>query len=84
MISLIWPAATLAVGWLTNENQKQKQRLDQAEKELLGLDGQELRLDLFADELEQVVRQALQIASQTVAEGRPFPPNWEELMFARP
>jgi hypothetical protein len=55
-----------------------------AEKDLLGLDGQPLRLDLFADELEQVMRQALQIASRTVAEGKPFPPNWEELMFAGP
>jgi len=52
------------------------------EKDLLGLDGQPLRLDLFADELEQVVRKALQIATQTVAEGKPFPPNWEKLMFA--
>jgi hypothetical protein len=52
------------------------------EKDLLGLDGQPLRLDLFADELEQVVREALQIATQTVAEGKPFPPNWEKLMFA--
>jgi len=53
-----------------------------AEKDLLGLDGQPLRLDLFADQLEQVVREALQIATQTVAEARPFPPNWEKLMFA--
>jgi hypothetical protein len=55
------------------------------EKDLLGLDRQPLRLDLFADELEEVMRRAVQLAITMVADGHRFPPeSWEELIFAGP
>jgi hypothetical protein len=54
------------------------------EKDLLGLDRQPLRLDLFADELDDVMRRALQRAITMVAYGQGFPPAWEELIFAGP
>ena len=55
-----------------------------AENDLRGLDRQPRRLDLFADELDDVMRRALQRAITMVASGHTFPPAWEELIFASP
>ena len=54
------------------------------ERDLRDLDRQSLSLDGFADELEEVMRRALQVAVAMVAPGEDFPPAWEELIFAGP
>jgi hypothetical protein len=54
------------------------------ERELRNLNREPVRIDIFADELEGVIRRALQIAIRQVAAGERFPPDWEELMFGGP
>lgn len=52
--------------------------------DLRGLDGERATVRAFADDLESVLRDALQTAIDLLASEQPFPPNWEELMFASP
>jgi len=54
------------------------------ERDLRNLNREPVRVDIFADELEGVIRRALQIAIRQVAAGERFPPDWEELMFGGP
>jgi len=51
------------------------------ERDLLGFDRQPLGLAAFADELEEVMRLALQRAVSMVADGQKFPPDWERLIL---
>lgn len=55
-----------------------------AEKDLYNLQGERVRIQLYADELEGVLRRALQAAINQLARGQTFPPNWEALMFGGP
>jgi hypothetical protein len=55
-----------------------------AENDLPDLNGDLVRIDVFADQLEAVLRRALQKSIQDVASGRSFPPDWEALLFAGP
>ena len=55
-----------------------------AEKDLHDLQGKRVRIDLYADELEDVLRRALQTAIRQLARGGTFPLDWEALMSAGP
>jgi len=51
------------------------------ESELKGLDGVSATPAEFTDQLEDVVRSALQKALEITSSGKPFPPDWNDLMF---
>jgi Apea-like HEPN len=52
--------------------------------DLLGLAGEPVTIQVFADDLEGVLRDALKTAMLSLASGKPFPPDWSKLMFAGP
>jgi hypothetical protein len=53
-------------------------------KDLRGLNGERVPIHAFADDLEGALRDALKTAIRLLATGKPFPPDWEKLMFAGP
>jgi hypothetical protein len=55
-----------------------------SEDSLRGLGGVKAPVGAFADDLEGALRSALQMAIRSLATGKPFPPDWERLMFAPP
>jgi hypothetical protein len=55
-----------------------------AEADLRGLIGDRVSIELFADDLEEVLRKSLQAAISLLGAGKRFPPDWEELMLAGP
>ncbi|HEY8777318.1 MAG TPA: hypothetical protein VIM33_12680 [Gaiellaceae bacterium] len=52
--------------------------------DLMRLDGSPATVHEFADDLEGIVREALQRAIRSLAQGEAFPPAWEELVLAGP
>jgi hypothetical protein len=52
--------------------------------DLKRLDGTPATVHEFADDLEDVVRDALRLAIRAIADGEAFPPAWEELALAGP
>jgi len=55
-----------------------------SEDNLRGLDSERSTVYAFADDLENVLRDALKMAIRLLASDQRFPPDWEELMFAVP
>jgi hypothetical protein len=55
---------------------------DPGEKNLRALNGDVVSATECASVLEELLRDALQVAISRLAGGEKFPPNWEELMFA--
>jgi hypothetical protein len=49
--------------------------------DLRDLDGQRATPDVVADDLEELVRRALQEAIRLQSSGAGFPPDWDELLF---
>jgi hypothetical protein len=52
--------------------------------DLRNLDGERAPIHVVADDLERVLRDALQTAIRRLASGDGFPPSWEQSMFALP
>jgi len=52
------------------------------ESKLRNREGAPATADVFADELEDVVRAALRKSMDTVASGKSFPPDWDQVLFS--